>query len=124
MPLVSFFHPSELASLTPSGRPGSARRGSVGTLDTAHLHFLGARLGRHVVVEGPCLGLLYVLIEDQPDDDALMAAEGPGDAKAIALADEAIGFGGLAADFDFAALAGAFGFRACLEETRDVEPDI
>lgn len=65
-----------------------------------------------------------MIVDDDADDDVLVTAEGPADAKAIAFAYGAVGFGGLAVDVDLSAFAGALGFRSRLEQARDVEPDV
>ena len=65
-----------------------------------------------------------MLFEDDADDDVLEAAGAAADAEAIAFAHDAVRFGVLAVDVDLAALAGALGFRARLEQARDVEPDV
>jgi hypothetical protein len=65
-----------------------------------------------------------VLIHQEADDDVLHASLTAIDADAIAFADGAVRFGVIAIDLDLAALAGAFGLRARLEQTRDVEPDV
>jgi len=96
----------------------------VDAIEAPHLDFLGRRLGRDVVVQHLGFRLLHVLVDDDADDDVLVAAEGPLDAKAVAFADGAVGFGGLVVDVDLSALAGALGFRSRLEEARDVEPDV
>jgi len=65
-----------------------------------------------------------MLIEQEPDDHVLEPPEAAADAKAVAFADGTVGFGVLAIHLHLAALAGAFGFGAGLEEARDVQPDV
>ena len=65
-----------------------------------------------------------MLIDHDADDDVLDAAVAAADADAIAFAEHAVRLGVLAVDLDLAALARALGFRARLEQTRDVEPDV
>ena len=65
-----------------------------------------------------------MLIDHDPDDDVLVAAEAAADADAIALADDAVRLGVLAVDVDLAALARALGFRPRLEQAGDVQPDV
>ena len=65
-----------------------------------------------------------MVVDDDADDDVLVAAEGAADAEPIAFANRAVRFGGLAVDVDLAALAGALGFRSRLEQARDIQPDV
>jgi len=65
-----------------------------------------------------------MIVNDDADDDVLMAAVRTANANAIAFADGAIRFGGLAVDVDLSALARTLGFRSRLEETRDIQPDV
>src|SRR6266545_3267506 len=115
---------SDLAPPAPVGGPGRACRRLIDAIEAPHLDFLGGGLRRDVVVQHLGFGLLDVIVDDDADDDVLVAAEGPADAKTIAFADGAVGFGGLAVDVDLSALAGALGFRSRLEEARDVQPDV
>ncbi len=115
---------SDFAPPAPIGRPGRACRRLVDAIEAAHLDFLGRRLGRDVVVQHLGFRLLHVIADDDADDDVLVAAEGPADAKPVAFADGTVGFGGLAVDVDLSALAGALGFRSRLEQARDVQPDV
>ena len=65
-----------------------------------------------------------MLIHQETDDDVLHASMTTIDADAIAFANGAVRFGVIAIDLHLAALAGALGFGARLEQTRDVEPDV
>ena len=65
-----------------------------------------------------------MIVDDEPYDDVLMAAEGAVDADTIAFTNDAVRFGGLTVDCHLAGLTGALGFRAGLEEARHVEPDV
>jgi hypothetical protein len=65
-----------------------------------------------------------MLVEDDAGDDVLMAAEWTADADTVAFTDRAVWFGVLAVDLDLPAFAGALCFRARLEETGDVQPDV
>ena len=96
----------------------------VDAVDPPHLDFFRRGLRRDVVVQHLGFGLLHVIVDDDADDDVLVTAEGPADAKAIAFAYGAVGFGGLAVDVDLAAFAGALGFRSRFEQARDVQPDV
>src|SRR6185503_13415801 len=64
------------------------------------------------------------LIDHDADDDVLVAAVGAADADAVAFAHRAVRLGVLAVHRDLAALTPALGLGACLEETRDVQPDV
>ena len=65
-----------------------------------------------------------MLIQNNPNDDVLVATERTGDADAVALADRAVGLGVFAVDLHFAALARTLGLRARLEQAGDIQPDV
>ena len=65
-----------------------------------------------------------MLVDHDPDDDVLVAAEGAADADAIAFANDAVRLGVLAVDLDLPALARTLGLRARLEQAGDVQPDV
>ena len=65
-----------------------------------------------------------MLVHQEADDDFLHVSLTTIDADAIAFAEGAVRFGVIAINLDLAALAGAFRFGACLEQTRNVEPDV
>src|SRR5712691_2448306 len=100
------------------------RRGAIDALHSTHLDFFRRRLRRHVVVEHLRFRLLDVLVDDDADDDVLVAAEGAADADTVTFADHAMRLGVLAVDVDLPALACTLGLRACLEQTGDVQPDV
>ena len=86
--------------------------------------FFFSRLGSDVVIQRARLGLLDVRINQDAHDDILKPAKATADADAVTFADRAIRFRMLAVDIDLAAFAGAFGFRARLEQTRHIQPDV
>ena len=65
-----------------------------------------------------------MLIDEDADDDVLIAPEATADSQAVALADEPVGPGMLAVDVDLAALARPLCLRARLEQAGDVEPHV
>src|SRR5688572_4118092 len=119
-----FLEAPDSASPAAIRRAGGLRRRAVDPLHPAHLDLCLARLRGHVVEQHTCLRLLDVLIDGDPDDDVLMAAEAAADANAIAFADEAVRLGVFVVDDDLAAFARALGLRAGLEQAGDVEPDV
>src|SRR5207237_8231760 len=116
--------PADFAAPPPIGRPGGLRRGAIDALEASHLDFFRRRLWRDVVVEDLGFGFLDVLIDDDADDDVLVAAKGTADSDAVAFANEAVGLRVLAVDLDLPALTGALGFRTRLEEACDVQPNV
>ena len=72
----------------------------------------------------PRLGFLDVLFDGHADDHVLMPSEAAIDPEAVAFADQAMRFRAVAIHLYVTALARALGFRARLEEARDVEPGI
>src|SRR3989338_4970772 len=107
-----------------AGPPRRKRGGTMGALQPTLFDFLRRRLGRDVVVQRAGLRLGDMLVDDEPDNHVLVTAVRTGDPNAIAVVNRAVRLGGLAVDRDLSAFAGALGFRARLEETRDVEPDV
>jgi hypothetical protein len=65
-----------------------------------------------------------MLIEDDADDDVLVAAERPRDAEAVALTHGPVRLGVLAVDLHLSAFARALGLGARPEQAGDVEPDV
>src|SRR5436853_7292160 len=90
--------PPDVAAAPAVRRAGGLRCRAVDALDAPHLDFFRGRLGRHVVVEDARLGLLHMLIEDDADEDVLVAAERPRDPEAVSFVKEAMRFGLLPVD--------------------------
>src|SRR4051812_9398154 len=95
---------------------GGLRRRTIRPFGAAHLDFFCRRFRRDVVVERLRLALLDVRVDDDADDDVLVAGKRATDAQSVALTEDAVRFGVLAVHFDLAAFTGALGFRARLEQ--------
>jgi four helix bundle protein len=108
----------------PFVRAGSCRRSAIGALDATHLDFGRRGFGCEVFVESSRVGFLDVRIHHAADDDGLMAAEAAADANLVAFSNGAVRLRALAIHLHLAAFAGAFRFRARLEQTRYVKPDV
>src|SRR5262249_29137321 len=121
--VVTALLPSNVGAL-PAVGPGGGRGGAVDAFHPPHLDFFRRWCRCEVVVERAGVRLLHVLVEDAAHDDGLMAAEAAADADLIALANRAVWLRALAVHLDLAPLAGTLGFRARLEQTRHVEPDV
>jgi uncharacterized tellurite resistance protein B-like protein len=89
-----------------------------------HGLFLRGRWRGDVFVERPGLRLGHVPVGETTHDHVLLLAERPGDDERVARLHLAVRLGALTADLHFAALTGALRFGACLEQTRNVQPDI
>ena len=65
-----------------------------------------------------------MLLEDDADDHFLKPPEAAADPDAVAFADSSIGLGVIAVDVYLAPFTRALGFRTCLEQAGDIEPDV
>ena len=122
--LTTFFDAAKLTPMAPGGRPGRAGGGAIGTFDPCHLEVIRRRLRRDVIVEHLRRGFRYMPVNDDADDEVLVARVGSGDSNAIAFVDHAIWLGALTVDFDLSTLAGALRSRSSGEKARDVKPNI
>jgi hypothetical protein len=116
--------PADFAAAPAIGSSGRLCCSSINALHAAHLDFFRRRLRCHIVVKHARFGFLDVLIQDNPDDDVLVTAKRTGDADAVAFAHGTMRLRVFGVDLHFAALTRALGFRTCLVETGDVEPDV
>jgi hypothetical protein len=57
-----------------------------------HLDFFGGGFRGHIVEQDARLGLLDMLVEDDTDDDVLMAAKGTADADTVTFAHRTVRF--------------------------------
>src|SRR5688572_21735553 len=121
---ITLLELADLAATAPVGGTGSLSGGAIDTLHPAHLRFLRRRLRGHIVIEGARFPLLDVLIDEDADDEVLVASEAAADADAIAFAHGAIRLGVIAVDVDLSALAGPLRFGPRLEQAGDVQPDV
>ena len=122
--LTTFFDAAKLTPMAPGGCPGRADGGTIGMLDSCHLEVIRRWLRRDVIVEHLRRGFRHMPVDDDADDEVLVARVRSGDSNAIAFVDHAIWLGALTVDFDLSALAGSLRSRSSSEKTRDVKPNI
>ena len=79
------------------------------------LDLFGSWRRRDIFVKFARGGLGHMLLGNRPHDYALAPPIRPRDFEDITHVDVSVGFGGLAADVDFAAFAGLLSVRAGLE---------
>jgi hypothetical protein len=103
---------------------GCCRGGAIDPIHATHFDFFRRWFRGAVFVERARVGLPDVRVQDAADDDRLMTAEAAADGDRVAFADGAVRLGVFAVYFDLAALTRALGFRTCLEQAGDVQPDV
>src|SRR5262249_2751095 len=86
--------------------------------------FLGRGRRRHVVIKAPGLSFGDVPVGEGDDAHPLPTAEGTGDLDYVPGLHLAMRLRGLAIEVDLPSATGLLCLRSCLEQTRDIEPDV